>query len=221
KKGVYRQGEPSVKYRGIFLNNEEPSVASWVRGRYGGFNSLFYEDLFELLLRMKGNYLWPAREQPVSFFRDDPFNLEKAKEYGIEIGTSPHEPMMRRCGEWERYGQGEWSYSNNAEAIKRFWADGVELTRDYEKIITLGMYGEEDEPLVAEGTMEEKIAVMEMIIEEQRKILAEKIDPDLTRIPQLWALSGRVQKYYEAGLQVPEDVTILLTDDNYGNVRML
>lgn len=221
KKGVYRQGEPSVKYRGIFLNNEEPSLASWVRGRYGGFNSFFYEDLFELLLRLKGNYLWPAREQPVSFFRDDPFNLEKAKEYGIVIGTSPHEPMMRSWGEWERYGQGEWSYSNNAEAIKRFWADGVELTRDYEKIITLGMYGEEDEPLVAEGTMEEKIAVMEMIIEEQRKILAEKIDPDLTRIPQLWALSGRVQKYYEAGLQVPEDVTILLTDDNYGNVRML
>jgi hypothetical protein len=221
RQGVYRQGEPSVKYRGIFLNNESPSLTGWVRGRYGGFNSFFYEDLFELLLRLKGNFLWPAMGDPKSFFRDDPFNLVKAEEYGIVIGTSHREPMMRNWGEWSRYGKGEWDFRTNAEALKEFWADGIELTKDYEKIVTIGMRGDGDEPLLVDGTMEEQIALLERVIGEQRKILAEKIDPDLTRVPQLWALCKEVQQYYEAGMQVPEDVTILLADDNYGNIRML
>ncbi|NLY89140.1 MAG: DNRLRE domain-containing protein [Firmicutes bacterium] len=221
KEGLYRQGEPSVKYRGIFLNNEAPSLTSWVQGRYGGFNSFFYEDLFELILRLKGNYLWPAMWSPKSFFRDDPFNLVKAKEYGIVIGTSHREPMMRSWGEWRRYGEGEWNFQTNAEVIKEFWADGIELAKDYEKIVTIGMRGDGDEPLMADGTMEEKIAILERIITEQRKILAEKIDPDLTRVPQLWALYKEVQQYYEAGMRVPDDVTILFADDNFGNIRML
>ena len=221
KKGLYLQGEPSVKYRGIFLNNEAPSLASWVRGRYGGFNSFFYEDIFELLLRLKGNYIWPAMWKPTSFFRDDPFNLDTAKEYGIVIGTCHHEPMMRSWAEWGKYGTGEWDFTVNAGAIKEFWADGIELAKDYEKIVTLGMRGDGNKPLPAGGTLEEKIAVLERIIEEQRKILAEKIDPDLTRVPQLWAVYKEVQQYYEAGMEVPDDVTILLADDNYGNIRML
>ena len=218
--GVYKQGEPSVKYRGIFLNNEAPSLSTWVE-RFGGFNHKFYEKIFELILRLRGNFLWPAMWSPKSFFRDDPLNLERAYEYGVLIGTSHHEPMMRSWGEWGRFGSGEWNYSTNKEGLLQFWADGIELAKDYEVIVTVGMRGDGDEPMMYDGTVEEMVETMEDIISEQRSILAEKINPDVTKVPQAWALYKEVQDLYEAGLNVPDDVTILLANDNFGNIRML
>jgi hypothetical protein len=218
--GTYKQGEPSVKYRGIFLNNEAPSLSTWVQ-RFGGFNHRFYEKVFELILRLRGNFLWPAMWSPKSFFRDDPLSPQLAHEYGIVIGTSHHEPMMRAWGEWGRFGQGEWNFSTNRENLLNFWEEGVKWAKDYEKVITLGMRGDGDEPMMHDGTLEEMAATMEQIIGDQRRILAEIVNPDLNSIPQVWALYKEVQHLYEAGLKVPDDVTILLANDNFGNLRML
>ncbi|NMB39303.1 MAG: DNRLRE domain-containing protein [Firmicutes bacterium] len=218
--GVYKQGEPSVRYRGIFLNNEAPSLSTWVQ-RFGGFNHQFYEKVFELVLRLRANYLWPAMWSPKSFFRDDWLNPQLAHEYGVVIGTSHHEPMMRAWGEWGRFGSGEWNYSTNKENLLRFWEDGIEWSKDYEKIVTVGMRGDGDEPMMHEGTIDEMITTMESIISDQRKILADKLNPNVTQVPQVWALYKEVQDLYENGLEVPEDVTILLANDNFANIRML
>lgn len=218
--GVYKQGEPSVKYRGIFLNNEAPSLSTWVQ-RFGGFNHDFYEKVFELILRLRGNFLWPAMWSPKSFFRDDPLNPKLAHEYGIVIGTSHHEPMMRAWGEWGRFGRGEWNFSTNRENLLSFWEEGIKWTKDYEKIVTVGMRGDGDEPMMHDGTLEEQIAIMEQIIGDQRQILSEIIGLDVTSVPQAWALYKEVQELYENGLKVPDDVIILLANDNFGNIRML
>ena len=160
-----------MKYRGIFLNNEAPSLSTWVQ-RFGGFNHQFYEKVFELILRLRGNFLWPAMWSPKSFFRDDPLSPQLAHEYGIVIGTSHHEPMMRAWGEWGRFGQGEWNFSTNRENLLNFWEEGVKWAKDYEKVITLGMRGDGDEPMMHDGTLEEMAATMEQIIGDQRRILA-------------------------------------------------
>lgn len=220
KQGIYKQGEPSVKYRGIFLNNEAPSLSTWVQ-RFGGFNHQFYERVFELTLRLRANYLWPAMWSPKSFFRDDRLNPRLAHEYGVVISTSHHEPMMRAWGEWGRYGSGEWNYSTNKDNLLKFWEDGIEWSKGYEKVVTVGMRGDGDEPMMHDGTIEEMITTMESIISDQRKILADKINPDVTQVPQVWALYKEVQDLYENGLEVPDDVTILLANDNFANIRML
>lgn len=220
QKGIYKQGEPSVKYRGIFLNNEAPSLSTWV-GRFGGFNHQFYEHIFELILRLRANYLWPAMWSPKSFFRDDPLNPKLAHEYGVVIGTSHHEPMMRAWGEWGRFGTGEWNYSTNKDNLLKFWADGIEWSKDYENFVTVGMRGDGDEPMMHDGTVKEMVTIMENIISDQRAILADKVNPDVSQVPQVWALYKEVQELYENGLDVPEDVTILLANDNFANIRML
>ena len=141
-------GSAGVEYRGIFLNDEAPALTGWAKEKYGGFNHSFYTNVFELLLRLKANYLWPAMWDN-SFATDDPLNPKLADEYGIVMGTSHHEPMMRAWKEWERagHGKGTWDYAKNAAALRAFWTEGVRRTKDYEKIITLGMRGDGDEPM--------------------------------------------------------------------------
>src|SRR5262249_18777336 len=118
--GVYKQGEPSVKYRGIFLNDEGPSLMTWVRANYKDFTHEFYENVFELLLRLKANYLWPAMWDN-TFNEDDELNPVVADLYGIVVGTSHHEPMIRPHGDWKKHKQGPWDYSVNADVLYRFW----------------------------------------------------------------------------------------------------
>jgi hypothetical protein len=209
-------GPPVVKYRGIFLNDEAPSLAGWAKEKFGGFNHQFYEHVFELLLRLRGNYLWPAMWSN-AFNEDDPENPRLADEYGIVMGTSHHEPMLRAQQEWKRHGSGPWDYSKNAEALRRFWADGVRRNRNYESIVTLAMRGDGDTAM----SEETNVALLERIVADQRKILATEVNPDVTRIPQLWALYKEVQGYYEKGMRVPDDVTLLWCDDNWGNIRRL
>ncbi|KAF1701577.1 glycosyl hydrolase 115 family protein [Pseudoxanthomonas kaohsiungensis] len=208
---------PKVRYRGIFINDEEPALGGWIRATYGGPNHQFYERVFQLLLRHKANYLWPAMWQPRAFYDDDPRNAEMADEYGVVIGTSHHEPMMRAHDEWDRYGKGPWDYTKNAATLQRFWRGGIERLQGREAVATLGMRGDGDEAMT-EGTA---TALLERIVADQRRIIADATGKPAEATPQVWALYKEVQDYYDAGMRVPDDVTLLFADDNWGNIRRL
>lgn len=214
--GKYIQEEPKIKYRGIFINDEAPAFSGWTIEKFGGFNHKVYEKVFELILRMKGNYLWPAMWGR-AFYDDDPESPKLANEYGIVIGTSHHEPMMRAHDEWRRYGSGAWNYETNEKALKEFWKEGVQRMNAYESVVTVGMRGDGDEPM-SEGTA---IELLEKIIADQRKILEEVTGKDASKTPQMWALYKEVQEYYDKGMRFPDDVTLLFCDDNWGNIRKL
>ncbi len=210
------QGEPVVRYRGIFLNDEAPALSEWAKEQFGGFNHEFYAHVFELILRLRGNYLWPAMWGN-AFIDDDPQNAPLADEYGIVMGTSHHEPLTRAHDEWRRYGEGPWDYSKNGPALREFWRTGVERVEDYEKIISIGMRGDGDEAM----SEETNVALLEQIVADQREILSDVMDRKPSEVPQLWALYKEVQGYYERGMRVPDDVTLLWCDDNWGNIRRL
>jgi hypothetical protein len=218
KAGTYIQGPPAVRYRGIFLNDEWPALGGWASENFGGFNHKFYVKVFELLLRLKANFLWPAMWSGC-FGEDDPLNPKLADEYGIVMSTSHHEPMMRAWKEWGKrgHGKGTWDYSKNADIIREFWLEGIRRTRDYEKVITLAMRGDGDEPM----SESENVALLEKIVADQREMIAKEINPNLSEVPQVWALYKEVQGYYERGMRVPDDVTLLWCDDNWGNIRRL
>ena len=216
RSGPHIQGPPKVKYRGIFLNDEAPSLTGWVKEKYGNYNHEFYTKVFELILRLKGNYLWPAMWNN-AFNEDDPLNPKLADEYGIVMGTSHHEPMLRAQQEWKRHGTGPWDYSQNSAVLDDFWTKGVERNKNYESIVTLGMRGDGDLPMSESANVE----LLEKIVAKQRAILAEHMNKDLSQIQQDWALYKEVQGYYEKGMRVPDDVTLLWCDDNWGNIRRL
>jgi hypothetical protein len=218
KPGRYVQGPPAVKYRGIFINDEGPCLMTWARQKYGELNHGMYTNVFELILRLKGNYLWPAMWDN-SFATDDPLNPKLADDYGVVIGTSHHEPMMRAWKEWERAGnrKGSWDYSKNAGKLREFWTEGLRRTKNYEKVVTLGMRGDGDEPM----SETESVALLERIVADQRKLIGEVLTPNVPEVPQVWALYKEVQGYYERGMRVPDDVTLLWCDDNWGNLRRL
>ncbi|WP_228893710.1 glycosyl hydrolase 115 family protein [Pseudoduganella aquatica] len=207
---------PAVQYRGIFLNDEAPALTGWAKQQYGGYNHKFYEKVFELLLRLRGNYLWPAMWD-AAFFDDDKLNGVRAEEYGVVIGTSHHEPMMRAHKEWDRYGKGAWDYSKNETVLKDFWRGGLRASKGTEKIVTLGMRGDGDEPMSEQSN----VALLERIVKDQREIIAQQINPDMSKVPQVWALYKEVQEYYEKGMRVPDDVLLLWCDDNWANIRRL
>ncbi len=218
KAGEYTAGPPAVKYRGIFINDEGPCLMTWARRKYGELNHRMYTNMFELILRLKGNYLWPAMWDN-SFATDDPLNAKLADEYGVVISTSHHEPMMRAWKEWERAGhkKGSWDYSKNGEILRKYWEEGIRRTKDYEKVVTIGMRGDGDEPM----SETESIALLERIVADQRQIIGEVMQTNVESVPQVWALYKEVQGYYDQGMRVPDDVTLLWCDDNWGNVRRL
>ena len=218
--GKYVQGPPAVKYRGIFLNDEAPSLSGWVHEKFGNYNHEFYEKVFELLLRLKANYLWPAMWNN-AFNEDDPLNPKLADEYGIVMGTSHHEPMLRAQQEWKRHGKGPWDYSTNSEVLRQFWTEGIERNKNYESTITIGMRGDGDMPMVQGGNAATNVGLLEKIVTDQRKIIGDHMNPNVAAVPQDWALYKEVQEYYEKGMRVPDDVTLLWCDDNWGNIRRL
>lgn len=214
--GSYTNEEPKVKYRGIFLNDEAPALTGWAHEKFGGLNHKFYVHVFELLLRLKGNFLWPAMWGN-NFDDDDSLNQKLADEFGIVMSTSHHEPMMRSWKEWPKYGHGDWNYQTNDSTLREYWRKGIERMNSYESVVTLGMRGDGDEAMSESAN----IGLMEKIISDQRKILAAVTGKDVTAIPQVWALYKEVQEYYDKGMQVPDDITLLLCDDNWGNIRKL
>jgi hypothetical protein len=223
-----RRDQPAVKYRGFFINDEAPAFSGWTEARFGGANSQAYAHIFELLLRLKGNYLWPAMWAPRAFNDDDPQNMVLADEMGVVMGTSHHEPLTRAQDEWHRdtaqgVTGGAWNYETNADNLRAFWRGGVERMmskgdgQGYEALLTVGMRGDGDEAM-SEGTA---IPLLERIVADQRTIIAEVTGKPPSETPQLWALYKEVQDYYDAGMQVPDDVTLLFSDDNWGQIRRL
>jgi len=244
--GRYSQGTPVVKYRGFFINDENPALGTWAPAYFGpgkapgypgGFNADFYGRVFEVLLRLKGNYLWPA-VWGRAFAEDDPENHRRAAKYGVVMGTSHEAPMMRGIEEWNRHavaavrdssgvivtpghdpygGTGEWSYRLNSPAIRAYWRAGVQRMVDqgFEGVVTLGMRGNGDTSL-PDG---DGIELMQEIIAAQRQIIEEVTGRPAAETPQVWTLYKEVQRYWDRGLRAPDDVTVVLTDDNWGNVR--
>jgi hypothetical protein len=209
------QPVPAVKYRGIFFNDEAPCLSGWTKEKFGGMNHEFYTKVFELLLRLKANFLWPAMWNN-AFAADDPENPKLADEYGIVMGTSHEEPMMRAEKEWTP-SHGAWDYTTNQKAIDEFWRKGMERDKNYEEVVTVGMRGHGDTPMSATANTQ----LLEKIVADQREILKETVNEDVTKIPQVWALYKEVQGYYEKGMRVPDDVTLLWSDDNWGDLRRL
>ncbi len=216
KNGTYTYGSPSVKYRGIFINDEAPAFSGWTKEKFGGVNHLMYEHMFELLLRLKANYLWPAMWGN-AFNDDDTLNPILANKWGIVMGTSHHEPMLRAQQEWKRYGKGQWNYDSNKVVLDSFWKKGIENMDHHESIVTIGMRGDGDMPMT-QGTA---INLLERIVDDQRKIIEDVTGKPASETPQDWALYKEVQDYYDKGMRVPDDVTLLMCDDNWGNIRRL
>jgi hypothetical protein len=238
--GRHSDGEPAVKYRGIFINDEGPSFLGWARAKYTGVNTGLalngkvmdngvnhglYTHMFELLLRLKANFLWPAMWSN-AFNDDDKEDPILADKYGIVMGTSHHEPMNRAQKEWGRYNekltteQKAWNYATNGEVLKEYWKKGIERNGNKEVLVTVGMRGDGDKAM-ATGGAKENMALLDKIIKEQRESIAEVTHKDANKTPQVWALYKEVQDYFDAGLRVPNDITMLYCDDNWGNVRRL
>lgn len=228
--------EPSVLYRGFFINDEWPAFGKWCTGHYGGVNARAYDKIFELLLRLKGNYLWPAMWRS-SFWEDGP-GLESARladEYGIIMGTSHHEPLGRAGVEWqnqyEKYGDDNtWSFVTNSEAITEFWRDGLKRCQPFENVITIGMRGEDDSLLMSEDTsLEENIQVVKNAIQAQNRLIREEFHKPVEEVPRMIAIYKEVEDFFYGDESCEglrdfdgiEDAVWLLSDDNYGQLRSL
>lgn len=218
-----RGEQPGVKYRGLFINDEAPAFASWAQARFGGANAALYAHVFELLLRLRGNTLWPAMWPPRALAADDPRNAALADEMGVVMGTSHHEPMMRAHDEWARAGGGAWDYAKNGATLREFWRGGIRRMMGrpdggaFDSLVTIGMRGDGDEPM-SEGTA---IGLLENVVSDQRQIIADVTGRPAAQTPQVWALYKEVQDYHDQGLQVPDDVLLLFSDDNWGQLRRL
>lgn len=217
-KGIYTDGEPAVRYRGIFLNDEAPCLTSWVKNTYGTEygDHRFYQRVFELVLRLRGNMMWPVM-WGWAFYADDPENEKTADEMGVVMSTSHHEPMARNHQEYarNRKGWGPWNYQKNKANLQKFFREGIERMKGTEQIVTIGMRGDGDEAMSAEADTK----LMTNIINDQRKIIADVTGRKASETQQVWALYKEVLDYYDKGMKVPDDVTLLLCDDNWGNVR--
>lgn len=229
--------EPSVRYRGFFINDEWPAFGNWCNHNFGGFNAKAYDHVFELLLRLKGNYLWPAMWS-ARFADDGPglLNAELADEYGIIMGMSHHEPCLRQ-GEEYKYLRGKnsvygdaWNFRTNREGITKFWEDGLKRSGKFENVITVGMRGEADTAIMGKNaTLEDNIQLLRDVLKTQKKLIQEHVNPDLTRIPRMIALYKEVEEFFYGdektkglmGAEELEDVILMLCDDNYGNLRTL
>ena len=216
--GIYTDGEPAVEFRGIFLNDEAPCLTSWVKNTFGTDygDHRFYENVFELILRLRGNMMWPAM-WGWAFYADDPLNSKTADDMGIIMGTSHHEPMARNHQEYARHrGEwGPWNYQKNEQKLNQFFREGIERMKGTEDMVTIGMRGDGDEAMSKDADTK----LLENIIANQRRIIKEVTGKPAEKTTQVWALYKEVQDYYDAGLRVPDDVMILISDDNWGDIR--
>ncbi|KAI1333532.1 hypothetical protein F5Y15DRAFT_342294 [Xylariaceae sp. FL0016] len=215
-------GEPSIKYRGIFINDEAPALTGWVLEKYGKYGCEFYKHVFELLLRLKANFMWPAMwpgypNPGASFFTDDE-NQKLAEDYGVCISTSHHEPMQRLSNEWfTKNEDGSWDWLRNKENVRKFFEEGAQRAKGHESYFTLGMRGEYDRKMATD----DPAAVVKDVIANQRAILKNVYGAE-DSVPQLLALYKEVLDQFESGrLEVPDDVTLLFADDNHGTLRRL
>ena len=217
---------PSVEYRGIFINDEDWGLMPWSSQTYepsdvkGHIGPKTNARIFELLLRLRANTYWPAmHECTLPFFLTEG-NRKVAEEYGIFIGSSHCEPMVcSAAGEWRRRGQGDYDYVNNSASVYKFWEDRVKEVAQQGNIYTLGMRGVHDGQMQGAKTVAEQKAVLERVLKDQRGLLQKYVNKDVTTIPQAFIPYKEVLDIYNAGLQVPDDVTLIWCDDNYGYIR--
>lgn len=219
KSGIYTDGEPKVKYRGIFINDEWPSFGTWCKNQFGGINSKAYARIFELMLRLKANYFWPAMWDS-RFNEDDPLSPQLADDMGIVMGTSHHEPMMRAHKEYvyRKDSIGAWDYATNKANLDRFFEEGLERNKAYDNLITIGMRGDGDVAM-GNGDDEDNMKTLKDVVNGQREIIERVYKKPASEVPQLWAIFTEVQRYYDAGFTVPDDVTLLFCDNNWGYIR--
>ncbi|KAI0473912.1 hypothetical protein GGR56DRAFT_556660 [Xylariaceae sp. FL0804] len=223
------QGPPSVRYRGFFLNDEQPALSGWVARNYAdtpygvGYGRDFYPRVFELLLRLRANYLWPAVWASM-FEVDDPANQPLADAWEIVLGSSHTEPMMRAQNEFATFytdeGLGSWAYNLNNETIDEYFVYGAQRAKPYARnsLWTMSMRGTGDTAIedIGAGAI---VTELETVVSHQRTIIGDVLGVDVAEVPQMWCLYKEVMSYIQEGLVVPDDITLLWADDNWGNVR--
>lgn len=219
---------PSVAYRGVFINDEDWSLQPWSSKHFepsekkGLIGARTYKEIFKLLLRLRANTIWPAMHESTVAFYQVPGAKEAADSCGIVIGTSHCEPLMRNnAGEWDVKKQGRFNYITNRDSVKAYWKERLCEVKDYENIYTIGMRGVHDGSMEGVKTMQEKTEGLQQVINDQRELLAKYVRPDVTQIPQKFVPYKEVLEILENGLQVPEDVTLMWCDDNYGYLTRL
>ena len=234
EEGVTVTKEPSVRFRGFFINDEWPAYGNFTTHNFGGFNAKMYEHVFELLLRLKGNYLWPAMWSS-QFSLDGPglANAELADEMGVIMGASHHEPCCRN-GEEYRYVRGPgsiygdaWNFWKNREGITKFWEDGLKRNGKFENVITVGMRGEADTAIMQNATLADNINLLRDVLKTQNRLIRENVNQDLDKVPRMLALYKEVEPYFYGDKHTKglmgdpelEGVTLMLCDDNHGNLR--
>ena len=224
-RGIRRQGPPSVQYRGIFLNDEDWGLQLWAAGTFepelGDIGPRTYARIFELLLRLKANTVWPAMHECTRAFNLYPLNKVVADDYAIVMGSSHAEPMLRNnVTEWTAKPE-DFDYTKKPDAVRRYWEERVAENGRFENIYTLGMRGIHDSAMQGPTTSAERIKVLEQIFADQRAMLARHVNPNLTKVPQIFCPYKEVLADYRNGLRVPDDVTIVWPDDNFGYLRYL
>jgi len=224
--GSYTSNTPSVKYRGIFLNDEDWGLQPWAAKTFepetGDIGPKTYARIFELLLRLKGNLIWPAMHPSTKAFYSYPGNKQVAEEYAIIVGSSHAEPMLRNnVGEWNKKNMGDFNYITNKDNVFKYWEDRVKESSSNDAIYTLGMRGIHDSGIEGVKSNKEAIPLVERIIQDQRGLLAKYINKDVTKVPQAFTAYKEVLDIYDAGLKIPDDVTLVWPDDNYGYIHRL
>ena len=234
RNGRYQEGPPSVKYRGIFINDEDWGLHPWARNTYapedGYIGPETYKKVFELLLRLKANYIWPAMHDCTKAFNAFEENKIIADEYAIVMGSSHCEQMLRN-NVWEWYpwspsdgsSLGSWDWCTNSDQITEYWDERVESNAAYENIYTTGMRGIHDGSMPCSGaTNAQKVAKMEdEIFPAQRQMIADWVNPDPTAVPQIFCPYKEVLTLYDMNMDVPDDITLVWPDDNHGYIRRL
>ncbi|SHE44760.1 glycosyl hydrolase 115 family protein [Dysgonomonas macrotermitis] len=228
KRDYYTQQQPSVQYRGIFLNDEDWGLMPWSSKNYeqtsrkGQIGPKTYARIFELLLRLRANTLWPAMHESTVPFYFVEGNKEMADKYGIVLGTSHCEPLMRNgAGEWDNKKYGEYNYLTNKETINQYWGERLQEAGKYENFYTIGMRGVHDGKMEGVKTLDEQTSVLQDVIDNQRQLLTKYVGKDASSIPQAFIPYKEVLSVYENGLKLPDDVTLVWCDDNYGYLTRL
>ena len=224
--GTRVQTSPSVKYRGIFINDEDWGLQPWAAKTFEpetkDIGPKTYAKVCELLLRLKANYLWPAMHPSTKAFNFYPQNKIVADDYAIVMGSSHAEPMLRNnVDEWDKATRGEWDYDKNRDGVFKYWEERVKENRYFENSYTIGMRGIHDSGITGGGTTKDKVARLQRVIADQRQMLAQNVNPEVEKIPQVFVPYKEVLTLYQNGLKVPDDITLVWPDDNHGYIRQL
>jgi len=223
-KGNYEFGPPSVKHRGIFINDEDWSLTPWAARKYepklGNIGPKTYAKIFELLLRLKANHIWPAMHKCTIPFYKIPENQKVADKYSIIVGSSHTEVMLyNNASEWDHKKDGPWDYTRNSNRIKEVWRKRVKQTANSNTVYQMGIRGVHDTGMEGVSNYKEGAVLVSKIIQDQRNMLSNQIDKPIDKIPQVFTPYKEVMNYYDAGIELPEDITLMWVDDNYGHIR--